>query len=407
MNIHEYQAKALLAEFSVPVPKGIVAMSVAEAVAAATSLAGDIWVVKAQIHAGGRGKAGGVRVCRSLQEVESVADALLGSILVTKQTGEAGKQVNRLYVEEGLDIDREFYLSLLVDRETESIAFVVSPAGGMDIEQVAADTPDQIMTVKIAGDAVSVTESGRMAAKLGLGSDQLEAFHTLTSNVHRMFRQTDAAMLELNPLLLTQSGQLIALDAKFVLDDNALYRQPAIAELRDLDEEDPRETEASRFGLNYIALDGHIGCMVNGAGLAMASMDIIQLKGGKPANFLDVGGGVTVDAVCEAFKLLFSDEHVKAVLVNIFGGIVRCDIIANGLLEAIKTHPMRVPVVMRLVGTNEKEGRAIVKDAGLDVRWAEDLDQAAEFAVAAAQWEQASLSRCAVDQSDQTGRGLT
>ena len=385
MNIHEYQAKSLLAAFSVPVPKGAVAFSVSDAVAAAKSLAGDVWVVKAQIHAGGRGKAGGVRVCRSLQEVEWAADALLGSVLVTKQTGEAGKQVNRLYIEEGLDIDREFYLSLLVDREKESIAFVVSPAGGMDIEQVAADTPDQIMTLPISGDEVSLEETASMAAMLSLNADQTDEFHQLACHLHRMFGQTDGAMLELNPLLLTGDGHLVALDAKFVVDDNAVYRQPAIAELRDLDEEDPREIEASQFGLNYIALDGHIGCMVNGAGLAMATMDIIQLKGDRPANFLDVGGGVTVDAVCEAFKLLFSDDHVKAVLVNIFGGIVRCDIIANGLIEAIKTHPMRVPVVMRLVGTNEEEGRAIVKNAGLDVRWADDLDQAAEFAVAAAQ----------------------
>ncbi len=405
MNIHEYQAKALLATFSVPIPKGSVAMSVSEAVAAAKSLAGDVWVVKAQIHAGGRGKAGGVRLCRSLQEVEQAADALLGSVLVTKQTGEAGKQVNRLYIEEGLDIDREFYLSLLVDRESEAIAFVVSPAGGMDIEQVAADTPDQIMTLSIGGDEVLVEESASMAAKLSLNPDQVDAFHQLASNLYRMFRQTDGALLELNPLMLSRAGQLIALDAKFVIDDNAIYRQPAIAELRDLDEDDPREIEASQFGLNYIALDGHIGCMVNGAGLAMATMDIIQLKGDRPANFLDVGGGVTVDAVCEAFKLLFSDGHVKAVLVNIFGGIVRCDIIANGLIDAIKTHPMSVPVVMRLVGTNEEEGRAIVKDAGLDIRWADDLDQAAEFAVHAAQ-EQASLSQCAIDQLDQADRGL-
>jgi len=385
VNIHEYQAKAILAEFGIPVPKGEPAMSVAEAVAAAKSLAGNLWVVKAQIHAGGRGKAGGVRICRSLDEVEAAANDLLGSILVTHQTGAVGKQVNWLYIEEGLDIAREFYVSLLVDRESECVAFVVSPAGGMDIEQVAADTPEQIMTVPIAADEVSEQESNRMAKLLGLSGAQINEFHILAVNLYRLFRQKDAAMLELNPLMLTAAGHLVALDAKFVIDDNALYRQAQVSELRDLDEEDPRETEASQFGLNYIALDGRIGCMVNGAGLAMATMDIIQLKGDKPANFLDVGGGVTVDAVCEAFKLLFSDEHVKAVLVNIFGGIVRCDIIANGLLEAIKTHPMRVPVVMRLVGTNQEEGRKIVKDAGLDVRWAIDLDQAAEFAVAAAQ----------------------
>ncbi|GAV19870.1 succinyl-CoA synthetase beta subunit [Mariprofundus micogutta] len=384
MNIHEYQAKAILAEFGVPVPRGALALSVDEAVAAAQTLDTSVWVVKAQIHAGGRGKAGGVRVCKSLDEVREAAGALLDSVLVTKQTGDAGKQVNRLYVEEGLDIAREFYLSLLVDRETEKIAFVASPAGGMDIEEVAEKSPDKILTLSIAADHVSDDESHAIASFLGLEGAQIKACAELLSELHSTFCQKDAAMLELNPLILTGTGDLLALDAKFVADDNALYRHPEIMDLRDVDEEDPREIEASRFGLNYIALDGHIGCMVNGAGLAMATMDIIQLKGDKPANFLDVGGGVTVDTVCEAFKLLFSDAHVKAVLVNIFGGIVRCDVIARGLLEAIKTHPMNVPVVMRLVGTNEQEGRKLVKDAGLDVRWAEDLDQAAEFAVAAA-----------------------
>jgi len=384
MNIHEYQAKAVMASFGVPVPQGAVALTVAEAVAAAESLGGSVWVVKAQIHAGGRGKAGGVRLCRSLDDVRAAAEDLLGSILVTKQTGQAGKRVNRLYVEQGLNIAREFYLSLLVDRERECVSFVASPAGGMDIEQVAADSPEKILTVPIAGDAVSRQESDEMAVLLGLSDAQQVDFYALTNQLYTMFREKDGALLELNPLILTVEGGLVALDAKFVVDDNAIYRQPDLAALRDLDEEEPREIEASEFGLNYIALDGNIGCMVNGAGLAMATMDIIQLKGDKPANFLDVGGGVTVAAVTEAFHLLFADDHVKAVLVNIFGGIVRCDIIANGLLEAIKTNPMRVPVVMRLVGTNEKEGRQIVKDAGLDVRWADDLDQAAEFAVAAA-----------------------
>ena len=384
MNIHEYQAKAIMADYGIPVPRGAAAFTVEEALAAAGSLGGALWVVKAQIHAGGRGKAGGVRLCHSLQEVEAAAHALLGATLVTKQTGPAGKRVRRLYIEEGLPIAKEFYLSLLVDREQERIAFVASPAGGMDIEQVAADTPAQILTVAIAGDTVSQAESEQMAAHLGLDADLQAAFHTLANNLHRMFREKDGALLELNPLILTTEGALVALDAKFVVDDNALYRQPALAALRDPDEEDGREIEAAQFGLNYIALDGSIGCMVNGAGLAMATMDIIQLKGGKPANFLDVGGGVTVEAVTEAFRLLFADAHVQAVLVNIFGGIVRCDIIANGLLAAVKQTPMRVPVVMRLVGTNEAEGQRLVKEAGLDVRWADDLDQAAELAVAAA-----------------------
>jgi len=384
MNIHEYQAKKILAEFGVPVPNGGVAFAVDEAVSVAESLGGSVWVVKAQIHAGGRGKAGGVRVCHSLDEVMDVADSLLGSVLVTKQKGASGKRVNRLYIEQGLNIAREFYLSLLVDRDREGISFVVSPAGGMDIEQVAAEKPEQIMTMPITGDTVTEQESDRIADFLGLSDAQLMEFHQLAGNLFAMFCQKDGALLELNPLILTSEGKLVVLDAKFVVDDNAIYRQPDIVELRDLDEENPREIEASEFGLNYIELDGNIGCMVNGAGLAMATMDIIQLKGDKPANFLDVGGGVTVEAVSEAFRLLFSDVHVKAVLVNIFGGIVRCDIIANGLLEAIKTYPMRVPVVMRLVGTNQEEGRSIVKEAGLDVRWADDLDQAAEFAVAAA-----------------------
>jgi len=397
LNIHEYQAKAMLSDFAVPVPRGALALSADEAVAAAASLGGAVWVVKAQIHAGGRGKAGGVRICRSMDEVREAAEDLLGSVLVTKQTGEAGKQVNRLYVEEGLNITSEFYLSLLVDRESEKVAFVASPAGGMDIEEVAEATPEKILTLAVRGEQVSDEEADNIADFLGLQGEQVERCAKLLRDLHRAFCRKDGSMLELNPLILTAEGNLVVLDAKFIADSNALYRQPEILDLRDPDEEDPREIEASKFGLNYIALDGRIGCMVNGAGLAMATMDIIQLKGDKPANFLDVGGGVTVDTVCEAFKLLFSDVHVKAVLVNIFGGIVRCDVIAQGLLEAIKTHPMNVPVVMRLVGTNEEEGRALVKEAGLDVRWAEDLDQAAEFAVAAA--EQTSLSRCAIDQS--------
>jgi len=384
LNIHEYQAKAMLAELGVSVPRGQLALTVDEAVAAAASLAGKICVVKAQIHAGGRGKAGGVRICRSPAEVKAAAEALLGSLLVTKQTGEAGKQVNRLYVEEGLNIAREFYLSLLVDRDAEKVAFVASPAGGMDIEEVAANSPEKILTLAVAGDQVSDSEGKTIAAFLGLEGAQIETCTTLLRQLHQAFCRKDGSMLELNPLILTTDDTLVALDAKFIADDNALYRHPEIVELRDFDEEDPREIEASQFGLNYIALDGHIGCMVNGAGLAMATMDIIQLKGDRPANFLDVGGGVTVDTVCEAFKLLFSDGHVKAVLVNIFGGIVRCDVIAQGLLNAVETHPMKVPVVMRLVGTNEEQGRKLVKEADLKVIWADDLDQAAEFAVAAA-----------------------
>ena len=385
MNIHEYQAKAVLKRFGISTPSGILANTVAEAVAAAHDLGGDIWVVKAQIHAGGRGKAGGVRLCRSIEEVEQAASALLGATLVTHQTGSEGKQVHKIYIEQGVDIAHEYYLSLLVDREAEAVAFVVSPAGGMDIEQVAATAPEQIHSRAVdAGTGLVDADYAAMIDGLGLTGRAAKAFPVLADALYRAFTESDCSLLELNPLIETGAGELIALDAKMAIDDNALYRQPDLAALRDTDEEDPRETEAVQFGLNYIALDGRIGCMVNGAGLAMGTMDIIQLKGDRPANFLDVGGGVTVDAVCEAFKLLFSDRHVKAVLVNIFGGIVRCDLISLGLLEAIKTHPMRVPVIMRLVGTNEELGKQIIRDAGLDVRWATDLDQAAELAVAAA-----------------------
>jgi len=379
MNIHEYQAKEILRDAGVKVPRGKLALAADEAVEEAQSLGGDVWVVKAQIHAGGRGKAGGVRICKSLDEVKVAADALLGSTLVTKQTGDAGKEVGKVYIEEGLDIASEFYFSLLVDREAECVSFVVSPAGGMDIEEVAATQPEKIKTFPVRD--IKTADFSVLAAFLGLSGDAAVQCDALARQLYQVFITNDAAMLELNPLVLTGTDDLVALDAKFVADDNALYRQEAIVAMRDLSEEDPREIEAAQFGLNYIQLDGNIGCMVNGAGLAMATMDMIHMKGEEPANFLDVGGGVTVPAVTEAFKLLFADKHVKAVLVNIFGGIVRCDIIAQGLLEAIKTHPMNVPVVMRLVGTNEKEGQALVKDAGLDVYWADDLDEAASIAV--------------------------
>jgi len=383
LNIHEYQAKAILRDYGVSVPRGQLAESVDEALQAANGLGGGLCVVKAQIHAGGRGKAGGVRVCRDEQQVRMAAEALLGHRLVTRQTGEAGKVVHQLYIEEGLKIAQEFYLSLLVDREAEAVAFVVSAAGGMDIEDVAVNAPERILTLPVQ-DVPEREQTMAMAALLGLKDQQADAFHDLAVRLYRLFMACDCSLLELNPLVLTGDGLLVALDAKIAIDDNALYRQPDIAAMRDEREEDAKETEARQYGLNYIALDGSIGCMVNGAGLAMATMDIIQLKGAKPANFLDVGGGVTIEAVSEAFRLLFSDAHVKAVLVNIFGGIVRCDIIANGLIEAIRTHPMQVPVVMRLVGTNEKEGQRIIRQAGLDVRWASDLDQAAAMAVAAA-----------------------
>lgn len=384
MNIHEYQAKALLTSFGITTPKGTVIFDAHKAKEAAKALGGDVWAVKAQIHAGGRGKAGGVRICKSLDELQAAADDLMGSTLVTHQTGAEGKQVHRIYIESGVSIAHEYYLSLLVDREYECITFVVSPDGGMDIEKVAAETPERLLSVSVDMAAgLSAYHIRNMAFFLGFKGDTAKAFGKLVASLYAMFNKTDASLLELNPLVLTTSDEFIALDAKFSVDDNALYRQADILTLRDLDEEDLKEIEASKHGLNYIALDGSIGCMVNGAGLAMATMDMIQLKGKKPANFLDVGGGVTVETVKEAFILLFSDKHVKAVLVNIFGGIVRCDIIAQGLLEAIKTHPMQVPVIMRLVGTNEKEGQQLIADAGLNVKWAKDLDEAATLAAEA------------------------
>jgi succinyl-CoA synthetase beta subunit len=314
--------------------------------------------------------------------VEETAASLLGSRLVTAQTGAAGKEVRRLWIEEGLGIAREFYLSLLVDRKSERVNFMVSPEGGMDIEQVAAENPERILHLQIDPAAsFQPYAARRMAFFLGLEGEAVKSFSRLAGQLYEAFVKSDAGLIELNPLVLTSNDELIALDAKMVFDDNALYRHAEIRELRDLDEEEPKEVEASEYGLNYIALDGNIGCMVNGAGLAMASMDIIQLKGGRPANFLDVGGGVTETAVEEGFKLLFSDDGVQAVLVNIFGGIVRCDIIARGLLAAVKSVPMRVPVVMRLVGTREEEGRRLIEEAGLTITWAKDLDEAARLAV--------------------------
>ena len=384
MNIHEYQAKELLASFGIIVPKGKIILETNQAKAAAEKLGGSLWVVKAQIHAGGRGKAGGVKICKTLDEVQQAAEILMSSTLVTHQTGKAGKVVHRVYIESGIDITHEYYLSLLLDRENEGISFVLSPDGGMDIEAVAANTPERILNVSIdTASGLSGFHIRQMIFFLGLTGDVAKQFSQLVTKLYTMFQQTDASLLELNPLVLTQQDTFIALDAKFAVDDSALYRQKDILAYRDLDEEDEKEVEASKHNLNYIALDGSIGCMVNGAGLAMATMDIIQLKGQKPANFLDVGGGVTVETVREAFKLLFDDAHVKAVLVNIFGGIVRCDIIAQGLIEAIKTHPMQVPVVMRLVGTNEKEGQQLIADAGLNVQWAKDLDEAATLAAEA------------------------
>ena len=384
MNIHEYQAKAVLREFGVPTSRGIAAFSVEEAVKAAQQLSGPVYVVKAQIHAGGRCKAGGVKVVKTLEDVEREAKRLLGSTLVTHQTGPRGKQVHRLYIEEGSEIDREFYLSALVDRGSSRIAFVVSTEGGMDIEKVAKDTPDKILTVMVDPATGIMPHHGRrVASALKLSGDLAKQAESLVSKLYTAFIAKDMSLLEINPLVVTKAGQLICLDAKIGFEGNALYRHPDIVALRDLTEEDEKEIEASKHDLNYIALDGTIGCMVNGAGLAMATMDIIKLYGESPANFLDVGGGASKDRVTEAFKIITADPNVKGILINIFGGIMRCDIIAGGVVEAVKEVGLKVPLVIRLEGTNVDLGKKIVAESGLNVVSADDLDDAAQKIVKA------------------------
>jgi succinyl-CoA synthetase beta subunit len=384
MNIHEYQAKQVLREYGVPVPRGEPAFSVEEAEAAAKQLGGPVWVVKAQIHAGGRGKAGGVKVVKSIDDVKAEAKRLLGSTLVTHQTGPAGKEVGRIYVEEGAAIDKEFYLSLLVDRETSRIAFVISTEGGMNIEEVAHDTPEKILTFSIDPVANICPYHVRKAAKaLDFAEAQPKQLSALLTNLHKAFVDKDMSLLEINPLILTKNGDLVCLDAKVSFDDNALFRHPLIARLRDESEEDAKEIEASKYDLNYITLDGTIGCMVNGAGLAMATMDIIKLYGESPANFLDVGGGATKEKVTSAFKIITADPNVKGILVNIFGGIMRCDVIAEGVVAAVKEVGLKVPLVVRLEGTNVEEGKKIIKESGLNVVSADDLDDAAQKVVKA------------------------
>jgi succinyl-CoA synthetase beta subunit len=384
MNIHEYQAKAVLRKFGVPVPRGLPAFSPDEAVKAAKELGGSVWVVKAQIHAGGRGKAGGVKVVKSVDDVKKEAARMLGSKLVTHQTGPAGKEVGRVYIEEGAAIDREFYLSLLVDRETSRVAFVVSTEGGMDIEQVAHDTPDKIVTFSVDPATGILPHHGRHVAQvLMLNADQQKQAVALIAALYTAFTEKDMSLLEINPLILTKDGKIVCLDAKVGFDDNALFRHPDVAALRDITEEDAKEVEASKYDLNYIALDGTIGCMVNGAGLAMATMDIIKLYGEAPANFLDVGGGATKEKVTAAFKIITSDPKVKGILVNIFGGIMRCDVIAEGVVAAVKEVGLKVPLVVRLEGTNVELGKKILKESGLDVIPADDLDDAAQKIVKA------------------------
>ncbi len=384
MNIHEYQAKAVLREFGVPVPRGVPALTVEDAVKGARDLGGPVWVVKAQIHAGGRGKAGGVKVVKSVEDVRREAQRLIGSTLVTHQTGPHGKTVTRLYVEEGSAIEREFYLSALVDRATSRVAFVVSTEGGMDIEEVARTHPEKILTFSVDPATGLMTHHARRAAQvLGLSGDLAKQAGALLPKLYEAFVAKDMSLLEINPLVVTKAGQLICLDAKVAFDDNALYRHADVAALRDLTEEDDKEIEASKYDLNYIALDGTIGCMVNGAGLAMATMDIIKLYGASPANFLDVGGGASKEKVAAAFKIITADPNVKGILVNIFGGIMRCDVIAEGVVAAVKDVGLQVPLVVRLEGTNVDLGKQIVARSGLNVVSADDLDDAAQKIVKA------------------------
>ena len=385
MHLHEHQAKRLFADYGIPVPAGRVLDSPALAAAVAGELGGDAWVVKAQVHAGGRGKGGGVRRVGSTEELEQVAGELLGSRLVTRQTGPQGLPVNSVLVEETVALAREFYLGMLVDRARERIAIMVSASGGMDIEAIAANDPEAIHTEIVAPAAgLQPFQCRNLAFALGLQGGQVAAFTRLLGGAWRLLNAVDASLLEINPLALTGDGDLLALDAKLDIDDNALFRQESLAALHDPDQEDAREQAARSHGLNYITLDGNIACMVNGAGLAMATMDLIKLHGGMPANFLDVGGTATAQRVAEAFKLILSDDHVRAILVNIFGGIVRCDLIAEGILQAIGEVHVDIPVVVRLEGTNARQGRAMIEASGLNVLTAADLTGAAKQAVAAA-----------------------
>jgi succinyl-CoA synthetase beta subunit len=385
MNLHEYQAKSLFARYGVPVPQGRVAMSVEEALAAAGALSGPRWVVKAQVHAGGRGKGGGVRLVDSRRDVEAAADALLGSRLVTHQTGPEGLPVERLLIEQVTDIDREIYLGALIDRGRRRIVFMASGEGGMDIEEVAARTPEKILRVTVDPVAgLQPYQTRQIGFGLGLDTKQVGELSRIMAGLYRLFTECDASLVEVNPLVVTTEGSLLALDAKVGLDDNALFRHRELADWRDSSQEDEKERVAREHDLNYITLDGDIGCMVNGAGLAMATMDLIKLHGAEPANFLDVGGGTTAARVAEAFKLIVSDPKVRAILVNIFGGIVRCDLIAEGVIEAVKEVALPVPVVVRLEGTNVEKGREMLQASGLDIVTAEDLTDAAEKVVAAA-----------------------
>ena len=384
MNIHEYQAKEVLRGFGVAVPKGGVAYTPDEAVKVAEELGGPVWVVKSQIHAGGRGKGGGVKLAKSVDEVKQLADEMIGMTLVTHQTGPEGKEVGRVYVEDGCDIARELYLGLLIDRVTSRVTIMASTEGGMEIEEVAAKTPEKILKVAIdPACGMQAFHARKIAFGLGLEGNQIKSAVKFLMAMYKAFEQLDASIVEINPLVVTGAGDIIALDAKMNFDDNALFRHKDIAELRDESEEDPTELEAAKFDLNYVKLDGNIGCMVNGAGFAMATMDIIKLYGGEPANFLDVGGGASRERVTAAFKLILSDPNVEGLLVNIFGGIMRCDVIAEGVVAAAREISLTVPLVVRLAGTNVELGKKILEESGLPIIAADDLGDAAEKAVKA------------------------
>jgi succinyl-CoA synthetase beta subunit len=384
MNLHEYQAKELFKEFGVAVPRGVKATSPQEAVDAAKELGGSVWVVKAQVHAGGRGKAGGVKLARSVQEVEDIAGQMLGSTLKTIQTGAHGLPIHAVLVEEGLDIAKELYMSVVVDRSSQRIVFMGSSEGGMDIEEVAAKTPEKILTVAVnPTTGLQSYQCRQLGFGMGLGRNEVNDLVKTMIGLYHLFITKDCSLVEINPLIVTGTGRLLALDAKINLDDNALFRHKDVAEMRDPSQEDERENIAHEIGLNYVALDGNIGCMVNGAGLAMATMDMVKLHGGEPANFLDVGGGATAERVAKAFKLILSSEKVKAILVNIFGGIVRCDLIAEGIIQAVEEVHLSIPLVVRLQGTNVEAGRKMLAESGLNIMAAEDLTTAAQQAVAA------------------------
>jgi succinyl-CoA synthetase beta subunit len=385
MNLHEYQSKRLFADYGITVPRGIPVETADAAVKAAEELGGKLWVVKAQAHTGGRGKAGGVKLAKTLDEVREYADEMLGMTLITYQTGPEGLPVHVVYIEEGSDIDRELYLSMLVDREVSRISFIASAAGGMDIEKVAAETPEKIFSVAVSPAAgLQDYQARQLAFGLGLNKHQMRQFGDLVKKLYQLYLDTDASLIEVNPLITNKAGDVIALDGKINVDGSALFRQKAIAELRDPSQEDEAERKAAEHDLNYVSLDGNIACMVNGAGLAMATMDLIKLHGGEPANFLDVGGGATAERVSAAFKLILSNENVSAILVNIFGGIVRCDAIAEGIISAVKEVGVSVPVIVRLEGTNVKKGRELLANSGLDIISADDLTDAAKKAVASA-----------------------